>query len=176
MAAQGTAIQANMDVKDADYFNQLMQNHRAYQISGFSCEQTSHWERTLQNHTPLIFGRFIDLQEISNALLRGLEKKLPPVLQVTIRHYLIEIVLTGDRSKGKHFLTNESMQGAISIDETMIRKQPEAMRNGNKKKINYVDSTIDEMNEQSENLKQIQEPDTTPLWHPRITIDARKSV
>ncbi|GJX74685.1 retrotransposon protein, putative, ty1-copia subclass [Tanacetum coccineum] len=37
---QGTAIQANMDVKDADYFNQLLQNHRAYRISGFSCEQT----------------------------------------------------------------------------------------------------------------------------------------
>ncbi|GJU84427.1 hypothetical protein Tco_1291973 [Tanacetum coccineum] len=36
----GTAIQANMDVKDADYFNQL-QNHRAYRILGFSCEQTA---------------------------------------------------------------------------------------------------------------------------------------
>ncbi|GJV69689.1 hypothetical protein Tco_1485198 [Tanacetum coccineum] len=55
-----------MDVKDADYFNQLLQIHRAYKISGFSYEQTRQWERTFQNPTSLIFGKFIDLQEISN--------------------------------------------------------------------------------------------------------------
>ncbi|GKA46565.1 DNA helicase [Tanacetum coccineum] len=38
----------------------------AYRISGFSCEQIGPWERTLENPTYLIFGRFIDLQEISN--------------------------------------------------------------------------------------------------------------
>ncbi|GKC95243.1 hypothetical protein Tco_1160685 [Tanacetum coccineum] len=140
MADVGTAIQANMDVKDADYFNQLLQNHR-------------------------------------KQMSKMLEKKLPPVLQVTIRHYLIEIVLTGDRSKGKHFLTNESMQGAISIEGNNDKNKPEAMKKLQIKsimiytrgsslwyrKINYVDSTIDEIKEQSENLKQIQESDATPF-------------
>nr|GEV59134.1 hypothetical protein [Tanacetum cinerariifolium] len=37
---QGTLIQANMDVKDADYFDQLLQHRKAYRISGFSREQT----------------------------------------------------------------------------------------------------------------------------------------
>ncbi|GJT96925.1 hypothetical protein Tco_1092443 [Tanacetum coccineum] len=91
--------------------------------------------------------------------------------------HLIEIVLTGDRSKGKHFLTNESMQGAISIEGNNDKNKPEAMKKLQIKsimiytrgsslwyrKINYVDSTIDEIKEQSENLKQIQESDATPF-------------
>ncbi|GKC70236.1 DNA helicase [Tanacetum coccineum] len=60
----GTPIQANMDIKDASYFDQLLQLHKAYRISSFSCEQTGLWERTLENPTSLIFGRFIDLEEI----------------------------------------------------------------------------------------------------------------
>ncbi|GKB81813.1 hypothetical protein Tco_0948708, partial [Tanacetum coccineum] len=56
--------QANMNVKDAEYFNQLLPLHRAYKISGFSCEQTGLWERTLDNPTSLIFGKFINLEEI----------------------------------------------------------------------------------------------------------------
>ncbi|GJX77840.1 hypothetical protein Tco_0324651 [Tanacetum coccineum] len=63
---QGTLVQVNMDAKDAEYLNQLLQLHRAYRISGFSCKQTGPWERTLENLTSLIFGKFIDLQEISN--------------------------------------------------------------------------------------------------------------
>ncbi|GKD63592.1 nucleic acid-binding, OB-fold protein [Tanacetum coccineum] len=55
-----------MDVKDADYFNQSLQIRMAYKISGFSYEDTSQWERTLQNCTSLIFGRHTELHEISN--------------------------------------------------------------------------------------------------------------
>ncbi|GJX00443.1 hypothetical protein Tco_0184356, partial [Tanacetum coccineum] len=54
------------DVQDTEYFNQLLRIKRAYRISGFSCEQTGPWERTLQNYTSLILGRFTNLQEISN--------------------------------------------------------------------------------------------------------------
>ncbi|GJW40219.1 nucleic acid-binding, OB-fold protein, partial [Tanacetum coccineum] len=61
---QGTPIQANMDVKDSTYFNQLLHLRKAYRISGFSCEQTGLWERTLDNPTSLIFGRFIQLEEV----------------------------------------------------------------------------------------------------------------
>ncbi|GJX61955.1 hypothetical protein Tco_0294855, partial [Tanacetum coccineum] len=60
---QGTPIQANMDVKDADYFDQLLQHRKAYRISGFSCEQTGLWERTLDNPTSLIF-QFCFLQRV----------------------------------------------------------------------------------------------------------------
>ncbi|GJU82777.1 DNA helicase [Tanacetum coccineum] len=51
---QGTAIQANMDVADTQYFDQLLQLGATYRISGFSCEKTPTWERTLQNDTSLI--------------------------------------------------------------------------------------------------------------------------
>ncbi|GKB30292.1 DNA helicase [Tanacetum coccineum] len=61
---QGTPIQANMDVKDTAYFDQLLQLHKAYRISGFSCEQTGLWERTLDNPTSLTFGKYIHLEEI----------------------------------------------------------------------------------------------------------------
>nr|GEU36525.1 nucleic acid-binding, OB-fold protein [Tanacetum cinerariifolium] len=37
---EGTPIQANMDVKDAAYFDHLLQLRKAYRISGFSYEQT----------------------------------------------------------------------------------------------------------------------------------------
>ncbi|GKD92691.1 hypothetical protein Tco_1372528 [Tanacetum coccineum] len=52
------------DVQDTEYFNQLLRINRAF--LGFSCEQTGPWEQTLQNCTSLIFGRFTNLQEISN--------------------------------------------------------------------------------------------------------------
>ncbi|GJR43766.1 DNA helicase [Tanacetum coccineum] len=63
---QGTPIRANMDAKDTEYFEQLLQLHSAYRITGFSCEQTIPWERTLDNQTSLTFGKFISLQEIPN--------------------------------------------------------------------------------------------------------------
>nr|GEX30627.1 nucleic acid-binding, OB-fold protein [Tanacetum cinerariifolium] len=65
MDKQGTPIQASMDVKDADYFDQLLQHHMVYRISGFSCEQAGLWERTLDNPTSLIF-QFCFLQRASN--------------------------------------------------------------------------------------------------------------
>ncbi|GKA14459.1 hypothetical protein Tco_0694105 [Tanacetum coccineum] len=65
-ATKGTPIQANMDIKDADYFHQLFQLKKAYRITGFSCEQTGAWDRTLENPTSLIFGRHVDLIELPN--------------------------------------------------------------------------------------------------------------
>ncbi|GJT89483.1 hypothetical protein Tco_1071200 [Tanacetum coccineum] len=56
-----------MDAKDTEYFDQLPQLHNAYRITGFSCEQTVPWERTLDNPISLTFGKFISLQEIPNA-------------------------------------------------------------------------------------------------------------
>ncbi|GKB68753.1 DNA helicase [Tanacetum coccineum] len=63
---KGTPIQANMDIKYADYFHQLLQLKKAYRITGFSCEQRGPWERTLENPTSHIFGRYIELIEIPN--------------------------------------------------------------------------------------------------------------
>ncbi|GKA35542.1 DNA helicase [Tanacetum coccineum] len=40
----GTPIQANMEIKDAEYFEQLLQLHKAYRFSDFSCEKTDPWE------------------------------------------------------------------------------------------------------------------------------------
>ncbi|GJU35943.1 DNA helicase [Tanacetum coccineum] len=63
---QGTPIQANMDAKDTEYFDQLLELGSAYRITGFSCEHTGPWERTLENPTSLAFGKFISVQEIPN--------------------------------------------------------------------------------------------------------------
>nr|GEX69206.1 nucleic acid-binding, OB-fold protein [Tanacetum cinerariifolium] len=45
------------------YFNKITST---LIITGFSCEQTLPWERTLDNPTSLTFGKFISLQEIPN--------------------------------------------------------------------------------------------------------------
>nr|GEU77088.1 DNA helicase [Tanacetum cinerariifolium] len=62
--AIGTPIQANMGLLDAEYFDQLLQLQKAYQFTGYSCEPTDKWERTLPTETSLIFGRFLQVQEI----------------------------------------------------------------------------------------------------------------
>ncbi|GKE02020.1 DNA helicase [Tanacetum coccineum] len=66
MDKQGTPIQANMDAKDTEYFDQLLELHAAYRIASFNCEHTLPWERTLDNPTSLTFRKFISLQEIPN--------------------------------------------------------------------------------------------------------------
>ncbi|GJU24311.1 nucleic acid-binding, OB-fold protein, partial [Tanacetum coccineum] len=61
---EGYPIQANMSLRDAEYFDQLLQLRKAYRFSGFSCEPTDKWERTLPTKTSLIFGRFLQVEEI----------------------------------------------------------------------------------------------------------------
>ncbi|GJZ97986.1 reverse transcriptase domain-containing protein [Tanacetum coccineum] len=62
--SQGHAIRANMDVKDSGHSSQLLQLKNAYRISGFSCEETKKWEQTIDNKTPLIFRRYIQVQSM----------------------------------------------------------------------------------------------------------------
>ncbi|GJY46764.1 nucleic acid-binding, OB-fold protein, partial [Tanacetum coccineum] len=63
---QGTAIQANMDAQDTEHFDRVLELGSAYRITGFSCEHTGLWERTLENPISLAFGKFISVQEIPN--------------------------------------------------------------------------------------------------------------
>ncbi|GKC54226.1 hypothetical protein Tco_1076971, partial [Tanacetum coccineum] len=63
---EGTPIQANSDVQDTKYFDQLLQLGTTYMISGFSYEKTPSWERTLQNNTSLIFGKYLQAYNIPN--------------------------------------------------------------------------------------------------------------
>ncbi|GJV28335.1 DNA helicase [Tanacetum coccineum] len=64
---EGNAIQANMDLKDTDYFNELLQLNNAYRISRFMCTGTKIWDRTLPSKTTLLFGRYTSIVLISNA-------------------------------------------------------------------------------------------------------------
>nr|GEW84924.1 hypothetical protein [Tanacetum cinerariifolium] len=64
---QGNAIQANMNLKDTEYFYQLLQLNNAYRISRFICTATKLWDRTLPNPTTLLFGRYTNIILISNA-------------------------------------------------------------------------------------------------------------
>nr|GEU60755.1 DNA helicase [Tanacetum cinerariifolium] len=65
-AIEGNAIQANMDLKDTDYFNQPMQLNNASRISCFMCTHTKTWDRTLPNDITLIFGRYTSFIPIPN--------------------------------------------------------------------------------------------------------------
>ncbi|GJT13486.1 hypothetical protein Tco_0860528 [Tanacetum coccineum] len=64
MCVAGYPYPSEHGCKDTAYFDRLLQLHKAYRISGFNCEQTGLWERTLNNPTSLIFGRFIQLKEV----------------------------------------------------------------------------------------------------------------
>ncbi|GJV34111.1 DNA helicase [Tanacetum coccineum] len=64
---QGNAIQANMDLKDTEYFNDLLQLNHAYMISQFRCTPTKAWDRTLPNDITLTFGKYTSIVPISNA-------------------------------------------------------------------------------------------------------------
>lgn len=61
---QGDVVQANMDFKDMNYFDQLLEQHSAYKISNFYCEHTSKWQQTLPNPTSLRFGKFTKFENI----------------------------------------------------------------------------------------------------------------
>nr|GEX69255.1 hypothetical protein [Tanacetum cinerariifolium] len=62
---QGTPMQANIGLRDAEYFDQLLQLKKAYLFTGFSCEPTDSWERTLPTEITLIFGRYLQAKEIA---------------------------------------------------------------------------------------------------------------
>nr|GEV91677.1 DNA helicase [Tanacetum cinerariifolium] len=57
-------IQSNMNIKDIDYFNRILQIGSAYRISNFICEPTSSYQQTLENKTSLHFGRFTKFDNI----------------------------------------------------------------------------------------------------------------
>ncbi|GJZ77076.1 hypothetical protein Tco_0641748 [Tanacetum coccineum] len=63
---EGNAIQANMDLKDTDYFDQLLLLNNAYRISRFWCTETKKWQRALDNKTTLNFGRYTSIEPIAN--------------------------------------------------------------------------------------------------------------
>ncbi|GKC91185.1 DNA helicase [Tanacetum coccineum] len=63
---EGNAIQANMDLKDTEYFKELLQLNNAYRISWFGCTDTKKWQQTLDNKTTLNFGRYTSIEPIAN--------------------------------------------------------------------------------------------------------------
>nr|GEY54823.1 DNA helicase [Tanacetum cinerariifolium] len=63
---QGNAIQSNMDLKDTDYFHQLLQLNSAYRISRFNCTNTKQWQQTVNNRTTLNFGKHTAIEPIPN--------------------------------------------------------------------------------------------------------------
>ncbi|GJW79427.1 DNA helicase [Tanacetum coccineum] len=63
--AIGTPVQANMGLRDAEYIDQPFELRKAYRFTGFSCEPTDNWEQTLPTEITLIFGRFLQAEEIA---------------------------------------------------------------------------------------------------------------
>nr|GEU49522.1 helitron helicase-like domain-containing protein [Tanacetum cinerariifolium] len=65
---QGTAIQANINVRDTDHFNQILELNNAYRISRFVCTETKKWQQTVDNRTTLLFGKYTNFQPTPNDL------------------------------------------------------------------------------------------------------------
>nr|GEV30128.1 DNA helicase [Tanacetum cinerariifolium] len=54
---KNNAVQANIDLKNIDYFNPLLKPNTAYRISNFFCEATTSYQQTLENAISLRFGK-----------------------------------------------------------------------------------------------------------------------
>lgn len=55
---EGNAIQANVEVRDIRQFETSMEINSCYRIHRFGSKTTDTWQRTLQNDTTLLFGRY----------------------------------------------------------------------------------------------------------------------
>ncbi|GJY29666.1 DNA helicase [Tanacetum coccineum] len=73
---QGNAIQANMNLKDTDYFDQLLQLNNAYRISRFLCTKTKKWQQTVDNETTFIaYNEVEDRADVNGTrLIEGFDK------------------------------------------------------------------------------------------------------
>ncbi|GJW60798.1 DNA helicase [Tanacetum coccineum] len=120
---QGTPIQANIDAKDTDYFDQLLQLHSAYRITGFSCEQTIPWERTLDNPTSLTFGKFMSLQEIPNDDFPEHYFNFAAYNELPVKVNVQNPVLTGLQLSGTsatHYYLNPNMPETYHIKQYQV--------------------------------------------------------
>ena len=63
--SQGNAIQANMSVKEIDYFDTKMKLGSVYRISDFMCEPTDPYQQTIDNKTSLRFGRITKFNPVT---------------------------------------------------------------------------------------------------------------
>ncbi|GKA81789.1 DNA helicase [Tanacetum coccineum] len=66
------AIQANMDLKNLDYFDSMLKPRTAYRISNFICEKTKPYQQTLDNEISLKFGKITTFE-----VLTGKEFEFP---------------------------------------------------------------------------------------------------
>lgn len=51
-------MQANVDVRDIRQLDAALQTNLCYRIEGFGSTRTDTWQRTLENDTTLLFGRY----------------------------------------------------------------------------------------------------------------------
>ncbi|GJR49264.1 hypothetical protein Tco_1399785 [Tanacetum coccineum] len=97
LEAKGNAIQANMNLKDLDYFNPKLQIGTAYRISIFICEATRNYQQTLENKTSLRFRKYTTFDTIPETMFPNhyfefisynqLESKLPKPDENNEMHY-----------------------------------------------------------------------------------------
>ncbi|GJS49151.1 DNA helicase [Tanacetum coccineum] len=69
---ENTAVQANMDLKNLNQFDQMLKLKTVYRISNFICENTKPYQQTLGNKISLKFGKITSFQ-----VLPGKESEFP---------------------------------------------------------------------------------------------------
>ncbi|GKD12307.1 DNA helicase [Tanacetum coccineum] len=166
---QGTPIQANMGLRDAEYFDQLLQLRKAYRFFGFSCEPTDNWERTLLTQTSLIFGRFLQVEEIPNTDFPEHYFNFVAYNELPDRATTRNPILTGDA------MTAQKSRRVIDIENLRYPQLPN------------IGPTLDIMNERYEDMEKekmrnrfpfavLREVDPQNYQKPPSTLSVRKGV
>lgn len=91
---QGNAIQANIDLNDAQKYEAIEQG-LAYRVTGFGCQNTESWDRTLDSKYTLLFGRFTSLTVIADEDFPQHYFKFAPYNEVCRRADAKGSILTG---------------------------------------------------------------------------------
>ena len=63
---QGSAIQANADLKEKERFDRDLQTNCVYRIQGFGFEKTAGWGKTLDNDMTLCFGKHTQIDSLQD--------------------------------------------------------------------------------------------------------------
>ena len=67
MCLQGSAIQANVSLREKTKFDALLQMNKTYRITGFGFQPAKTWMQAVPHSLSLVFGTYTDIKDIPDA-------------------------------------------------------------------------------------------------------------
>lgn len=61
---QGTAIQANVNLREKNKFDALLQLSKTYKITGYGFQPAKTWMQVIPHSLSLVFGTYTDIKDI----------------------------------------------------------------------------------------------------------------